>query len=268
MQASTTLTAGPLQRPWGAGGRAAPQHAPPALLAPRRPAQGRPRPPTTCTAMPTHPSKGSPRATPVEPGAPPPAAARCQGAQALPAGHQSSLPAAPPACSPPRHPGAPGSRARVQARSYTQQRSAAPPLGARGSPSARPPTVATRVPAPHLARRSSLPPTDAGGRTLYDNWTQAVERYGARPCLGSRVGSAYKYLSFMVRKLDSEGVAVLQLVGSTWQRGAAVPTACSASISASNPPSLRRPPPLGTAGGGCAGGRRGVCYGARGGGAP
>ncbi|PRW60134.1 acetyl- synthetase [Chlorella sorokiniana] len=44
--------------------------------------------------------------------------------------------------------------------------------------------------------RSAVPFTPTGAKTLYDNWGEAVERYGPLPCLGRRSGTTYSYLSF------------------------------------------------------------------------
>lgn len=46
--------------------------------------------------------------------------------------------------------------------------------------------------------RSAFPFNPTGSKTLYDNWSEAVERYGPLPCLGHRSGTTYSYLSFAV----------------------------------------------------------------------
>lgn len=51
--------------------------------------------------------------------------------------------------------------------------------------------------------RSPIPFTPTGSKTLYDNWTAVVERYGPRPCLGRRSGTTYSYLTYAVRWLCS-----------------------------------------------------------------
>ncbi|KAI7841263.1 hypothetical protein COHA_005036 [Chlorella ohadii] len=52
----------------------------------------------------------------------------------------------------------------------------------------------------HVARScliwSAFPFTPTGPKTLYDNWGEAVERYGPLPCLGRRSGTAYSYITF------------------------------------------------------------------------
>ena len=61
-------------------------------------------------------------------------------------------------------------------------------------------------------RRSPIPFTPTGARTLYDNWTNAVERYGPHPCLGRRSGTAYSYITFAVRGALLVGGNLRQLV--------------------------------------------------------
>jgi hypothetical protein len=59
---------------------------------------------------------------------------------------------------------------------------------------------------PACCRCSSALDADFGvpaGKTLYDNFTESVAKYGDSSCIGRRVGDAYQYLTFKVRGISN-----------------------------------------------------------------
>lgn len=229
MLASTAINSRPSLLPARAAARpcAAPARVGTLPLARPRAAARRQAPRPACVATPEAPSKGSVQVQRVEPGELT-AAARCRRRNRLrswmlydspitalarlgsPPTNSSALPTtlqpASPLSSTPRPDLCTGACRHAWSRASRRQHWIPPPAPTEGIfKTQRPPQHAAHATQPPTRRRSSLPPVLPGNRTLFDNWRESVGKYGPRPCLGRRVGSAYHYLTFEVSTLGLLG---------------------------------------------------------------